>query len=244
MDPAAMLASAERRSVALCDLRVDPNMSCRNRIHDGRVRLMTEALRTGQDLEPLVVAVIDNAVTLIDGHHRYRALVATDTGRTDVLVLPSVTEREEARWLAFWLHWRSAMPLTRKERRAGFRAFVEAGHHLATRFGRLKTYRTIANELGLPKSTLWHWMRDEFPAIAARMAKEEADTSIEAKADGRKARDLRAVRHHASQLALLAHGSSVVAEEARDALIAALKRFGEKRPVEEALSAAIDGYDF
>ncbi len=244
MDPAALLASAERRMVALGDLRVDPSVSCRSRIHDGRVRLMAEALRTEAGLEPLVVAVIDNAVTLIDGHHRYRALLATGEGRTAVLVLPNVTDREEARWLAFWLHWRAALPLTRKERRLGFRAYVEAGHHLATRFGRLKTYRTIATELGLPKSTLWHWMREEFPSIAARMAKEETDASAHAKTSRRKARDLKAVRHHANQLALLARGGSLVAVEARDELAAALRRFGEERPLEAILAAPIDPYSF
>lgn len=244
VDPSAMLARAERRSVALCDLRVDPELTCRRQIAAGRVKLMTEALRTGSGLEPLVVVVIDDTITLVDGHHRYRALMHADAGRTDVLVLNNVTTLEEARWTAFWLHWRAALPLTRKERRNGFRAYVEAGHHLATRFGRLKTYRDIASELGLPKSTLWHWMREEFPAIAARMAKEANDETVEASMGTAKRRNLQAIRHHSSQLGLLARSGSDVAEEAREALVNTLRNLGESRSVEELLQPPSDGYDF
>lgn len=244
MDPAALLARAERRSIALSDLLVDPDVSCRNRIHDGRIRLMAEAVRTGNDLEPLVVAIVDGAVTLIDGHHRYQALLEVERGRTEVLVLSDVSTRADARWLAFWLHWRAALPLTRKERREGFRAYVGAGHHLATRFGRIKTYRAIAADLGLPKTTLWNWMRVEFPSIAAKMAKEETEVSQEAKQDAVRRRALRVVRHHADQLALLAREGSQVADEAQKALVAALRRAGDQRPLEAILEASEDEYNF
>jgi ParB-like chromosome segregation protein Spo0J len=205
---------------------------------------MGESLKTGGDLEPLVVVVIDAVVTLVDGHHRYRALLSHGLGSADVLVLRGDISREEARWLAFWLHWRAALPLTRKERRAGFCAYVEAGHHRATRFGRIKTYRDIAKDLGLPRSTLWHWMREKFPAIAAKMAKEVVDEPRDAGAGDRSASNLRAIRHHAGQLALLAGKTSAVADEARNALIEALRRSGETRPLETVLSDPNFGYDF
>ena len=244
IDPIALLASAEQRSIALCDLRVDPAISCRSKINDGRVRLMIEALRAGSDLAPLVVAVLGTTVTLIDGHHRYRAMLAMGAGRTEVLVLATVTSSEEARWVAFWLHWQAALPLTRKERRAGFCAYVEAGHHLATRFGRLKTYRVIAAELGLPKTTLWNWLREDFPAIAAKMAREPEDAPRASNPSGAATRLLLAVKHHADQLALLAAPGAAVASEARDALLMALRRCGEDRPIETILAPPSEGYDF
>jgi ParB-like chromosome segregation protein Spo0J len=244
VDPAAILASAEQRSMALSDLLVDSDISCRAKIHDSRVRLMVEALRTGGDLAPLVAAVIDDTVTLIDGHHRYWALLAADIARTEVLVLTGVTKREEARWIAFWLHWRAALPLTRAERRAGLSAYIEAGHHHATRFGRLKTYRDISADLGIPRSTLWHWLREDFPAIAARMAKEPEEAQRAASSDGVNKRLLRTVAHHADQLALLAKQGSAVAEEAREALRVALRRCGDKRPLEAVLAPSATDYCF
>lgn len=244
-DPAMLLANAERRSITLADLRVDPAFSCRAKIDGGRVRTMTEAVRAGGDLEPLVVAILGDVVTLIDGHHRYHALLVAGEGRSDVIVLPSETTAEEARWLAFWLHWKAAKPLTSRERREGFRAYVRAEKHLATKFGRVKTYRVISAELGVARSTLHGWMREDFPAIAARMGRDPEEDGRPAQAVTADVARLRVeLEHHANQIAAIARGRHEVAEDARERLLRTLRELGDKRPLEEVLAAASDSYGF
>ena len=244
VDPSAMLARAERRSVALCDLRVDPELTCRRQIAPGRVKLMAEALRAGSGLEPLVVAVIGNTVTLVDGQHRYRALISANAGRTDVLVLREVTTLEEARWTAFWLHWRAALPLTRKERRNGFRAYVEAGHLQATKFGRLKTYQAMSKELAIATTTLWRWMREDFPHIAAKLSRGVEDGPRPGKAVTSAQRAAEALKHHVGQIVLIAKHSRKTSVEAQELLVDALRTCGEDRPIAAVLHSSMDGYDF
>jgi hypothetical protein len=245
LDPAAVLASSERRSLALSDLRVDPALACRRALDPRRIRLMTEAHRSGAKLEPLVVAILDDTITLVDGHHRYHALLAAGEGRTAAFLLTDVHSRQEARWLAFWLHWKAAKPLSQRERREGFKAYVAADKHLATRFGRVKQYRTMAAELGLAHTTLWRWVKEDFPSIAARLSREPgSDRESRPPTPNAERQAREALQHHANQIALIARGQTRLQADAKDALMAALRRLGDERPAAAILEASRDGYDF
>lgn len=245
LDPATLLARSERRSLAPSDLRVDPSLSCRATLDPRRIRLMAEAHRSGATLEPLTVALLDETVTLVDGHHRYRALLHAGEGRTEVLVLTDITSRKEARWAAFWLHWKAAKPLSRKERREGFRAYVGAGKHLATRFGRVKQYRAMSAELGITHTTLWRWMKEDFPSIAARLGRNpEADQESRAASSSAQRQAREALQHHANQIALIARRQTALQNDAKEALVSALRRLGDNRPAEAILQDASDEYSF
>jgi len=125
---------------------------------------------------PITLALFNGSYILVDGWHRMDALERLGEWQTiaDVRIAKSLAE---ARLWAFQANQKHGLPLTDKDRREMFRAYITSrAHHMEigrARRIRLKSYREMEEELGLPKSTLARWMRQDFPAVARSLAERD-----------------------------------------------------------------------
>ena len=62
------------------------------------------------------------------------------------------------------------LPLTKAELREMFRVYLKAGRHRGRRRGQFKSYREMAAELGIPKSTLAAWTLQDAPSLARTLS--------------------------------------------------------------------------
>lgn len=200
-------------------LHVDPQVTCRTggKADPKLVKLIAQAFKAGGEVEPAKVAMLNGRWTLIDGLHRYEAFAeATDPNadreraRFPVVSLGQLATVEEARWLASKLNWTAKKSLTPKERRDAFRRFVQANAHRKGHRGRgaFKSYREIEADLpGAKRATLHRWMQQDFPSVAAAMAKDPEN--VEGKGGDRDWKEIKAERQ-AAQIRdrLVAFGSA------------------------------------
>jgi hypothetical protein len=151
-------------------------------------------------------------------------LLRARTERASFLLLPGDRSLDEARWISAALNWKAQLKLSKAERKEGFKAYIRAGGHvrLATARGtpdRYKSYREIAQELGIPKSTVFRWISDNFPALAEAMGEPEA-ASVTKKTRGERLFEsrLEGIQRGAKQIAAVGSTDAQLAEVAQVAL--------------------------
>jgi hypothetical protein len=136
-------------------------------------------MAAGETFPPIIVAQInasepDRGFVLIDGWHRTGATRALGANTIEAQVLTDLHPKEY-RWHAAKANQKHGKPLTRKENRQVFQAYVKAGQHKwPSRKGqavRLKPAREMARDLGgiVSDRTIPKWMRQYFPSVYAKM---------------------------------------------------------------------------
>jgi hypothetical protein len=235
----------EARSALLSDIATNADVHCRAKVDPGRIRMLIEAIRSGAEIEELTVARVGDGLVLVDGYHRYAALRQLGTcDFVNVCVLSDVRTLAEARWAAFWLHWRAALPLTRKERREGFRAYVRARNHRTSKGG-FKSFRQIGRELSLSHRTIGSWMRSDFPSVWRAIAQSDAEPPAEPFGDSRFSAEeavLTKAQHLANQLVATARLGPQVKVGVRAVLASAIDSIDATSC--SVLGAPIEPYDF
>ena len=248
-DRLAILRDAELVDVAVNCLTVETDINCRTRIDPHRVKLLRRAMLSGSDTGELVIAEVEGTLSLIDGFHRYYAMSEIDSAnRMKAWRLKGQFTLHQARWIAYALHWKAEKPLSSRERKEGFKAFVKAQGHLKTapkqgRSARYKSYREIGTELGYSHQTIFNWMKDLFPRIADAMGREAEPTEnpVVCREERALRRRLAAITQHTSQITSLARGGDSLMEAAREHLAGALRDLNGPLP-----TTAVEplGYDF
>jgi hypothetical protein len=92
------------------------------------VRKLLGELQAGKVLPPVKVARIGQLLYLVDGFHRYAA--HEDYGVSGIEASVARMSLEEAQWEALIANTTHGKPLSQKDKRKKWDAFVEAGHHL------------------------------------------------------------------------------------------------------------------
>lgn len=174
-----MKATAPKvRMVAIAELVRHPRYQMRQdakgnvKLERGKVREYATVYKTGGDLPPVKVAVVDGAPHLIDGWHRVEALEHNGEHKVRAEVYENVSARDAA-WMAAQANLEHGLPLKKADIRRAFGALITARRHLKER-GRLHSYREIATMLGnkVPHTTIRNWMLEDFPKIAGQYGKD------------------------------------------------------------------------
>jgi hypothetical protein len=168
----------EAQVVALDQIVMDELLQVRNKVDQGVVKKYAEQMVMGIEFPPIRLARIDDALFLTDGWHRVGA--ARTNGKTEVIATVTPMTRQEATWEAAQANLRHGLPLKRSERRAVFKAYVQAGNHKQGK--KYKSYRVIAEELGgiAQHTTIRGWMEKDFKRIFKAMGDSEGPFNAEA----------------------------------------------------------------
>jgi len=160
-------------TIKIADVAIRDEWQVRNKLDDTTVNTYKNIYKNGGTLElpPIQVARVDGSLLLVDGWHRLRALMLL--GHHTVEATISDATVSEARWAAAKANFSHGLPLKPKEVRNVFNAYIVTRQHL-TRGGRIKSYRTMEEDLGHRVSyrTLNNWMQKDHPKIAAKMAEQ------------------------------------------------------------------------
>ncbi len=223
-DREAILRDAQRVNLALDGIAFEPRISARRRLDEVHVNVLFNAIRAEADLGEPVIARVEGCLSVVDGFHRFAALLRSKTERANFLLLPGELSLDEARWISAALNWKAQLQLSKAERKDGFKAYIRAGGHvrLATARGtpdRYKSYREIAKELGIPKSTVFRWISDNFPPLAEAMGAPDGG-SVTKKTRGERLFESRVegIQRSAKQIAALGSADTELAEVAQVAL--------------------------
>ena len=171
-------------TVPLRNVVMDPVMQSREAMQSQRVRDYENAYRNGSRLPPVRAVVEadrdlddfegDCGLVLIDGWHRMQALRNIGAEEVEVLVVrvPANSTAHLLRWLGGRENFNHGVALSREDKRSLFKDYVKAGLHRKP-MG-LKSYREIAKDMpSVSHQTIERWMREDFPAVATKMGKDE-----------------------------------------------------------------------
>jgi len=145
-------------------IEVDKEINARSHLNHSHIRALREARKAGAKWPPLTVALVEEALILIDGFHRYYAANEADTSADEVgnladtvaVTICSTSKTiEDARWQASRLNWETKLPLTKADREEGVRRYFAASMHRLgeKRRGNPKSVRQVAEELSIPASS-------------------------------------------------------------------------------------------
>ena len=148
----------------------DRAFQMRKKVDAGTVQRYAGVYRSGKEMPPVDVAVVEGVHILVDGWHRVAALERL--GRTSVEAkVIDASSRAAAVLLGVQANLAHGVPLKRAEVRTAFRAFVRAKGHVLPR-GKLMSYAELAKYFGKSKGTMHTWMRRDFKRVAAAMGSE------------------------------------------------------------------------
>lgn len=156
--------------VTLAQLTVSPEVQVRQRLDPITITRYANAIRSGQELPPIQVALVQGVLILVDGFHRVAA--HESLGATEVQAEVTEASFEDALWMAAKANLQHGLPLKPSEVRQVFRVFIRTKQHHKGR-GKLKSYREIGAELGRPHTTIRGWMSKDFPRIFAKYSGNE-----------------------------------------------------------------------
>jgi len=164
----------ERRSIAIADLVQDARFQIRDGLDRPTVERYRTALKNGTVLPPVVVAMVNGAMVLVDGWHRVEAHRRLSWERIEADVHPAT--EEDAVWMAAKANTAHGLPLKPREWRKVFGAFMRARKYRLGR-NRLMPLRDIARNLGggVSHESVRRWMKEDFPGVAARYSQGEGD---------------------------------------------------------------------
>lgn len=128
---------------------------------DAVVRRYAENMKAGNVFPPVEVANVGGMFYLTDGWHRVTA--SRQSGLTSITAVVREMSRKDALWEAAVANTKHGKPLSNREYRNVFRAFVKAGKY-RNRFG-WQSLRAIAGILGKSHTTICTWMEKDFPRI-------------------------------------------------------------------------------
>lgn len=160
----------------------------RGRTIPATINRYSQAMRSGEEFPPPLVADVHGALILVDGFHRCAAKEALGEEDAAVEVVPCAS-LEEAVWLGFSANFRHGQPLKARLLRTVFQAYVKASRHRKGRRG-FKSYREIAAEIpGVSYSTIRRWMEKDFPRAFRAMGDAEgsAPGGLQSRAGNREA---------------------------------------------------------
>uniref|UniRef100_A4Y095 Uncharacterized protein n=1 Tax=Ectopseudomonas mendocina (strain ymp) TaxID=399739 RepID=A4Y095_ECTM1 len=120
------------------------------------------AIKAGQTLPPLQVALVDGVPCLVDGYHRAAALEFLGIEGADAIVTEAT--RDEAMWMAAQANLTHGLPLKPREVREVFRVYIRTGRYKKGS-GEWASYREMGLELGRPHSTIRSWMEKDFKKL-------------------------------------------------------------------------------
>jgi hypothetical protein len=169
----------EQREVAIKDLRISDEFQMRDELDLKRVARLADAYKAGDNVAAITLAQVDGMLILVDGFHRVAALKTN--GWSDVVNAEiHKTTRQGALRMAARANLTPGKPVTPKERRKAFNTYIEnQGHHLQGRVNGkrkpMKSYGTLARELGMAKTTVIRWMQEDFPKVAEVMGNTAAN---------------------------------------------------------------------
>jgi hypothetical protein len=243
----AILKNGKKASLALEHIVCEPRVSARKCIDRAHAQALFNAVRAEADIGELVVARVEGCLSVIDGFHRFHALLRSGAERANFLILPGDLTLDEARWLSAALNWKAQLKLSNAERKDGFKAYIKAGGHvrLATSRGtpdRYKSYREIAVELGVPKSTVFRWIEKCFPSLAEAMGDPDI-ANVTKRTRGERLFDARVqdIRRSAKQIAAQGGADDQLADIAKVALFNAFLELADpQRAAYFSISSASD----
>lgn len=150
----------------------------REYLREATIREYFTKYRNGEEFPPLLVAQIKEGLFLIDGFHRFEALKRLCHKQKPKLVPVEIVQcrdEKEARWIAAQRNMRHGLPLTRKDRRNVFNAYVGAGQHWKVYRKQYKSWRQIAKDMGIDHKTARDWMEKDHRKIWEKMSGEERE---------------------------------------------------------------------
>lgn len=167
------LPSAPSNStIVLAQLCRSPEFQVRSKLCQSTIHRYAAAMKAGQLLPPLSVALVDGVPCLVDGYHRAAAmeLLGQDTAEAVVIT----TSKLEAQWMAAKANMHHGLPLKSKELRQAFRVYIRTGQHRKGR-GKRKSLREIGQEIGRSHNTIRNWMARDFPKLAKEYGQEHGN---------------------------------------------------------------------
>lgn len=146
----------------------EPRYQIRKKLDKGQVASLVSAYRQGALVPPVLVAQVGEALILVDGYHRVEALLCLDMEHVGAVIIQA--EEKEARWLSAKANLTHGVRLKYREIFGAFQAYIKARKFIDEN-GELKSYRTIAVEMGGVRgyTTIREWMKKYHPAIFRRM---------------------------------------------------------------------------
>ncbi|MCB4822626.1 ParB N-terminal domain-containing protein [Roseicella aerolata] len=164
------------RTLPIRDISRDPAFQVRERLDPATVERYARVLSNGLNMPPVSVALVRGVPVLVDGWHRITAHERCGIREVPAVVVATDANPSEVLWIAAEANLKHGLRLKPKEVRVAFRAFIRARKHIIPkgRGGRealrLMPYREIAQALGgtVSHGTVFNWMRQDFPKIAAR----------------------------------------------------------------------------
>lgn len=159
-------------TIALSDVRRDPVFQVRKRLVPDNIRRLRTVYQSGKRVDPILIAFIDGEdfPFVIDGHHRYSAL--QDIGVEAVEALAVTASRREARWMAAKANLGHGQPISARELRPVFQAYISTRQHVLGD-GMSQSYSEIGAEIGVKKATVYSWMQKDFPDLFRKMGRED-----------------------------------------------------------------------
>lgn len=148
--------------VVIAQLCRSAEFQVRKQLCPSTVNRYASAIKAGQELPPLQVALVDGVPCLVDGYHRAAAIESLGILVAEAAI--TTTTKDEARWMAAKANLTHGLPLKSSELRTAFQVYIRTKQHRLGR-GRMKSYRDIAQELGRSHNTIRNWMAEDFPKL-------------------------------------------------------------------------------
>lgn len=157
-------------TVPIASILTLPEMQPREKgLNRATLRRYKQAMEAGEVFPPILLARVNDALILADGWHRLVAMQELGWWQVEAEVRVAASI-EEARLWGYEANRKHGLPLTKAELKAMFRVYLKAGRHRGRRRGHFKSYREMAAELGIPKTTLASWTAQYAPALARVLA--------------------------------------------------------------------------
>lgn len=149
-------------TVVIAQLCRSSEFQVRSKLCQATVNRYAAAIKAGQQLPPLSVALVDGVPCLVDGYHRAAALELLGNTSAEAVVISAT--KLDAQWMAAKANMQHGLPLKSKELRQAFRVYIRTGQHRKGR-GKLKSYREIGQEIGRSHVTIRNWMAQDFKKL-------------------------------------------------------------------------------
>lgn len=149
-------------TVSLAQLCRSKDFQVRSKLCANTVQRYAAAIKAGQTLPPLQIALVDGVPCLVDGYHRAAALEFLGFEEADSIVTEAT--RDDAQWMAAQANMTHGLPLKPREVREVFRVYIRTGRYKKGS-GKWKSYRDMGEELGRPFSTIRSWMEKDFKKL-------------------------------------------------------------------------------
>lgn len=159
-------------TVVIAQLCRSSEFQVRSKLCQATVNRYAAAIKAGQQLPPLSVALVDGVPCLVDGYHRAAALELLGNYSAEAVVITAT--KLDAQWMAAKANMQHGLQLKSKELRQAFRVYIRTGQHRKGR-GKRKSLREIGQEMGRSHVTIRNWMAQDFPKLAKEYGQEHGN---------------------------------------------------------------------